>query len=233
MKKILYICCIFFSLNSFAQTNYLYGKWYLEKIDINNTIIFTPDDLQSTIFIYEIVAPLDKLIIDCCSGASTEIIHDDLSNSFVIDQSLFFSEFCFNINMGNFEQLYFSDFFELQNHTSTYTYTVSQQGSLNFLVITNTSTGDQAFYQSQQLGVVSKEKVAIQLYPNPVTNSFELEIDSGKEINSISVFSINGKEVLSFKKAQAIYDISQLAKGVYFVEIEIEGGKSIKKIVKQ
>ena len=233
MKKLLYVFFIIFGVKGFAQKDNLYGKWYLEKIDVNNTVVFTPNGLVSTISVYYLDPFNDKLIIECCSSASTEIIHDEPAKSFEIDQSLFFSEFCFNINMGNFEGLYFSVFFELDFNTSTYTYTVSQQGGLDVLVITNTSTGDQAFYQSQKLTVSQKKKVEINLYPNPVASNFQLEIESGKDIKSVRIFSVNGKEVLSFKESQSSYDVSQLSQGIYFVNIESENNKSIVKLIKK
>jgi len=37
---------------------------------------------------------------------------------------------------------------------------------------------------------------------------------------------------LRFKEAQTSYDVSQLSADIYFVEVESETGKSIKKIVK-
>ena len=111
MKIILYTFFIFLSIKGFTQKDNLYGKWYLEKIDVNNTVVFAPNGLVSTISVYYRDLFNDKLIIEGCSSVSTKIIHDDPTKSFEIDQSVMFNEFCFNINMENFEELYFGDFF--------------------------------------------------------------------------------------------------------------------------
>ena len=100
------------------------------------------------------------------------------------------------------------------------------------LTITN-ANGDQAIYRSQQLAIGSKAKVEVNLYPNPVTNNFQLEIETGKEIKTVRIFSVNGKEVLSFKEVQDSYDVSELPQGIYFVNIESKTGQSMKKMLKQ
>lgn len=113
-----------------------------------------------------------------------------------------------------------------------YTYAFTQDGAAIILTIEN-ANGNQAIYRNTQLSVSKNKKLEVHLYPNPVNTSFQLEVTSDKEINSIRIFSVHGKEVLRFKEAQTSYDVSQLSKGVYFVQIESETGKSLKKIVKK
>ncbi len=73
------------------------------------------------------------------------------------------------------------------------------------------------------------------LYPNP---SFgELTISSKEIIESWSVFSMNGEEVLSsntnFKQRQLKIDVAQLSNGLYFVQVKTDKGIAAKKFLKQ
>lgn len=69
------------------------------------------------------------------------------------------------------------------------------------------------------------------IYPNPAVNHITVE---GNQLNTgfVKIFNITGKlvkEVIDFKDI----DISELAAGLYFVEINSEGKKAIKKLIVQ
>ena len=98
------------------------------------------------------------------------------------------------------------------------------------MTITN-GNGNQAVYRNQQLAVSKKEKLEVNLYPNPVSSNFQLEWK--EEIRSVRVFSVNGKEILKYKEAKSNYDISHFKSGIYFVEVEGRRNKSILKLIKR
>jgi hypothetical protein len=72
--------------------------------------------------------------------------------------------------------------------------------------------------------------VSIVAYPNPVTNS--CQIDSSLDIENVKLYNINGRLVKTFK-ANANYDVSSLAKGIYIVDIKTLKGLKTLKIVKE
>jgi uncharacterized repeat protein (TIGR01451 family) len=78
----------------------------------------------------------------------------------------------------------------------------------------------------------------ILLFPNPTTNSFQINIQNTNErLESIVVYDVLGKNVktiVNIATSQTSVDVSNLSKGVYLVEITTENKlKLIKKLVIQ
>lgn len=71
---------------------------------------------------------------------------------------------------------------------------------------------------------------SINLYPNPVTNSFQL--DSNKPIESVKLYNITGRLLKTFR-AEANYDISDLATGIYLVNIKTQSTSETLRLVKK
>ena len=67
-------------------------------------------------------------------------------------------------------------------------------------------------------------------YPNPVTNSFQ--IDSNKNIESVELYSITGKLLKTFDE-EVNYDISDLSTGIYIANIKTQLGSKTLRIVKE
>ena len=131
----------------------------------------------------------------------------------------------------DFEEIFMDDFTNLGlPGFNPYTYAFSTFSNYIELTITN-GNGDQAVYRNQQLAVSKKEKLEVNLYPNPVSSNFRLEWK--EEIRSVRVFSVNGKEILKYKEAKSNYDISHFNSGIYFVEVEGRRSKSILKLIKR
>lgn len=70
----------------------------------------------------------------------------------------------------------------------------------------------------------------IGLYPNPVTNSFQLS--STEDVQNVQIYSITGSLLKTFNKT-ANYDISDLATGVYIANIKTELGSKALRVVKE
>lgn len=68
------------------------------------------------------------------------------------------------------------------------------------------------------LGATSFTKNNVQLYPNPVTETFA--ITSQQNIKSVSIYDLQGKLVKHYFQAQENYSVTPLAKGMYLVEIK-------------
>jgi hypothetical protein len=74
----------------------------------------------------------------------------------------------------------------------------------------------------------------ISLYPNPVRSVLTIENATSQEINTVSIYSINGSLVKQINKSQnsETISVSDLASGVYFVTIQFNDKVVTKKFVK-
>lgn len=84
---------------------------------------------------------------------------------------------------------------------------------------------------------VSEEKIQndVSVYPNPVGDSFKIDFPKiyNKNKVSITLVDISGKKIKDFNPGNDSYDVSGLAKGVYFILISDNTNKIIKKIEKK
>ena len=67
------------------------------------------------------------------------------------------------------------------------------------------------------------------LYPNPIKAFLNIELHQGLELKKISIYNNLGQFINSSKKTKL--DTSNLTSGFYFIEVETNQGKSVKKIV--
>jgi hypothetical protein len=85
------------------------------------------------------------------------------------------------------------------------------------------------------LGVdqINTKSTQIKLYPNPVSSVFKINV----EASELCIYDISGKMVKQFKGSftkDSNFDISNLAKGIYFVKAKsVEGIESTLKLVKE
>lgn len=73
-------------------------------------------------------------------------------------------------------------------------------------------------------------KNEFQLFPNPASKSFQLKTPTGFKFRSLKIVAVNGKILKQFSSTQNSYNISNLAKGVYFVLIEGSASQKLKLI---
>lgn len=71
------------------------------------------------------------------------------------------------------------------------------------------------------------------IYPNPATET--INIQSSEKINSIKIFSVEGKLVLekALRKNNTTLNVSELSQGIYFMLCITEGGEKYFKVVKE
>jgi hypothetical protein len=86
--------------------------------------------------------------------------------------------------------------------------------------------------------IVGVTKPSVTIYPNPTSGRFTLNLESASDSNQyeISIFTINGKKILSERLLEndisMHFDISRLENGVYLLLIEGQDIRLIKKIIK-
>ena len=78
---------------------------------------------------------------------------------------------------------------------------------------------------------VISENSNFSIYPNPVKN--ELNITSANSLKNVKIINAIGQEIMNENVAGNHYKVntSSFNKGIYFVQIESEKGKSTKKFV--
>ena len=97
----------------------------------------------------------------------------------------------------------------------------------------NGTTFEHQFFYDALLGTTSNDKLSgIKLFPNPASGL--VSIESEIEINYILLIDASGRIVLELKKDDTkVIDVAALSKGVYFIELHSDQGKTVRKIIKE
>lgn len=98
----------------------------------------------------------------------------------------------------------------------------------NFPITTNTATTNFA-----NLATQNAEKVKVSVYPNPAKNV--VNIKSENQINSVTVFDIQGRQVQTkiVGATETVLDINALQQGNYLLKINTDKGVVSEKIIKE
>ncbi len=88
-------------------------------------------------------------------------------------------------------------------------------------------------YKGTALGTANFEKSNISVYPNPATNT--LNIDANNTIDKVAIYNVLGQEVIekSPKAKNTTIDISNLQIGTYIVKTTSEGKTETTKVLKK
>ena len=95
----------------------------------------------------------------------------------------------------------------------------------------NLSTGiHQPAIITEVLTVLEAEYPEIQIFPNPVVETLQVNISSGEQLK-LSLMDLNGREILSGH--DKTLDLTELSDGVYVLHILYDNYSSKHKIIKQ
>ncbi len=78
-------------------------------------------------------------------------------------------------------------------------------------------------------GIKVENEVEVNIFPNPTSGI--LNIKSKYKINSIVVFNTSGTLMQKIEKVEEQINLSKLTKGIYYLQISTESGKTIKKVI--
>lgn len=83
----------------------------------------------------------------------------------------------------------------------------------------------------ETIGLDDNYAAQIKTYPNPVKDV--LNVSGIEKLSEIAIYNIQGQLVLQTKENTNTIDVSSLSKGIYFVQINVEGMLINRKIVKE
>jgi hypothetical protein len=80
----------------------------------------------------------------------------------------------------------------------------------------------------------SFDKNSISVYPNPATSVVNLSSKDGLTFENVTIVDVNGRTVktVAVNQTQSQINVSDLNSGVYFMNIETNEGKTVKKFIK-
>ncbi|WP_291115428.1 T9SS type A sorting domain-containing protein [Flavobacterium sp. UBA6135] len=74
---------------------------------------------------------------------------------------------------------------------------------------------------------------AIRFYPNPVTNELNIAIADGNTIESVSVYTMVGQLIQTYKGSVSVLNMSDFSDGMYLVKVQTNNGTIDQKIIKK
>ncbi len=110
-------------------------------------------------------------------------------------------------------------------------------GSLErFIVIDNFSFDTTGLY----LAIEKEQPISFSVYPNPCKEELHVQLQGYvAKAREIKIYSVLGDVVLSKKiigtvnTSEVVLDVHELSSGVYFAVLESEGGRVVRKIIKE
>ena len=85
-------------------------------------------------------------------------------------------------------------------------------------------------YYSFPSGIETPESIGLELFPNPVTNVLNIHSTAGLKFNSVQVYSIDGRLILTstVNSNNSRVDVSSLKTGAYIIELNAESGTIVR-----
>lgn len=95
----------------------------------------------------------------------------------------------------------------------------------------NTSGNVRIYDFNTVLSTDNFTKSNVSIYPNPVKETLNISLNKNSELKQVSVYTILNQYLFSVKSIQI--NVNNLKSGIYFIEVETNAGKAIKKFIKQ
>ena len=194
----------------------------IEMIVGNQVLKYDELNYQGTEYTTQNVSGLDKLHVDYWTANSTTIDFFLISpggNETSVSLPITSTETWLSMDID------LSSYSSIVDLTNAFQFKVVGDGTVWF--------DNLYFYNSISLGINDFEASSFSTYPNPTQNNWTVK-SQNNEINSIHVFDILGKNVLTLlpNNREAVIDGSNLKSGLYFAQIKTETGINSIKLVK-
>lgn len=216
--------------------NFTNTTWYLEKVTINNVDYFTPQNSEVQNVTLTVTPPPPNVPwsifrTDMC-GYRVGTLDAYYVNP---DRFSFWDMYgsnptCTNVANISFEETYFN-FFTNTFSSGTFLYSIVSVGNGLKLSITNVF-GNTATYYNYHLKTndVDKKRMKVYIYPNPVKELINIE---AKNIIETKIYDPNSILIIHKKGQIKNIDISNIANGIYFLEVRTDTETIKTKIIKE
>jgi hypothetical protein len=121
------------------------------------------------------------------------------------------------------------------DQSTNQTITVSSPG-VCWVQITdvNGCTNVDSMYVEDCIGIQELTQYLLTVYPNPFTAILNVDFHGDASIDMLVIKDVNGREVYSIKNLESsTIQLDNLVNGVYFLEVHVQGGRIVKRLVKQ
>jgi len=97
------------------------------------------------------------------------------------------------------------------------------------------STGAKLYRRENTLGIAENnaQEVLFNLQPNPVIESFSLQLAEAMPIKTVEIYSTAGSLVKQFSGAHDVYVVKDLPAGTYLLEVTTTSGRGVKQFIKE
>ncbi len=229
---ILFLAILVFQTSSAQDPQLLENTWYLQNVIIDGQNNFPPsnDELSYVPAIFT----QDGFFTSVCNELTGFIEYEINSFSFPQPLETTFIDCQFQVN-EDFEVIYFNYYYS--GPGNLYNYTITTDSNENKTLVVTSNTGDQAIYGNQPLSNQDFSVPQFSIHPNPAKNELFITSKNTTQNLIIKIFNIEGK-LLNTQNInlpiQSTIAISQLLRGLYFLNIEDDSGNTIiKKFVKE
>ncbi|SFN86638.1 Por secretion system C-terminal sorting domain-containing protein [Paenimyroides ummariense] len=250
IKKLLYplILSVAMFVSSFAQTqqvDLMNNEWYVHKVVLSGVEHLAPINqeranwqVNSSEFLFNAGA----IYLYFCTSCTLQGINFLPNNEFKVDDMVCLAMNDCNRQLGNDNSDYllkFYDVFQVNQPNTVFQYEVTTVNSSTKQLKIINEDGDEAYFYSSKLSVTTKQFSKVTLFPNPVENSLNINLESVPEMNCKFIFyDITGKQVKAVEHLSAkviSIDTNDLLNGVYFLTILNDKGivQKIEKIIKK
>jgi photosystem II stability/assembly factor-like uncharacterized protein len=237
-----------FHEKTYSELNIATLDWTIYNIPMTSVFGFEPSEslmymigmvkTNSTIYFYGTVNSTDGVVtfFDGSVWQSNSYAGKSLNEIFFVNDTTAFASGAFYQTMFSTDSTMtwsFDDgatqFLDIQMFSDTTGYAISE----NAIFKKNNSNSYSNFVSAEPIGltlpIFSNEVLFV--YPNPVKDRLYFSM-SGRKITELSVFSLDGKEVLNQKLLdQNSVDVSHLTSGIYLVKIHSDEGTFSTKIL--
>ena len=85
------------------------------------------------------------------------------------------------------------------------------------------------------LGVENAKSNTLAVYPNPISEEFQLKLNNQQKVTSLKILDVNGRIIKNItpNSSNRLYQLSNLKSGIYFLFLETDKGRFQKKIIKK
>jgi len=225
MKKLilLFIVCSF-NFHGYAQDPDLYQTWYLNSMSGE---VFDP------IYVSEIEPEITPSIT---ITESLSFTGEGACNTFTGTINFLNPELEFqNFNNSTIDCTYEShtdlEYYSFFQTESLIFYTITTENGIQYLNLDNQIFEGLSF-SNQLLSSSDHLKKSWNIFPNPVSNTLIIPSEINN-IEAITIYSITGKKMLIIENKTNFIDVSNLSKGIYFMQVLTSEGKTVKKFIKK